>query len=65
MTDLPDMDLLVTAVDNPDQIAPPAHNEVHAVCVVTLLDKRGKTLYSSNVYEGTIHKDDRVLMKEV
>jgi len=31
MTDSPDMDLLVTAADNLDQIAPPAAKEVRAV----------------------------------
>jgi nucleotide-binding universal stress UspA family protein len=51
MTDSPDMDLLVKAADNPDQIAPPAANEVRAVRPVTLLYGRGETVYTSNVYE--------------
>ena len=51
MTDLPDIDLLVTAADNPDQIAPPAAKEVRPVRVVTRLHERGETVCSSNVYE--------------
>jgi len=51
MTDSPDMDLLVKAADNPDQIAPPAANEVRAVRSVNLLYGRGETVYTSNVYE--------------
>jgi nucleotide-binding universal stress UspA family protein len=51
MTDSQYMDLLVTAADNHDQIAPPAANEVRGVRAVMLLHERGETVYSSNAYE--------------
>jgi len=51
MTDLPPIDLLVTATDNPDQIAPPAAKEVCPVRAMMLLQERGEIAYSPNVYE--------------